>query len=184
MMVASFDGNTGEFGSDVRLDQRQVKLPCVACNSGWMSQLELDTAHALRRWIGGPSSRLTAAGFAHLQRWMTKTAIVVGFAELGARHILNDRGDVAFPDITLALALGRGEGPNVLVGAAVTKRAGAVWGAGNPTVRPAGPDRISSRAVNVLGLNLGALQLWTALPIISPRRLATSASSQGLGSPR
>ena len=50
-VIASLDGNTGEVSRPLRLDQRLVKLPCVDCNSGWMEQLERDTARTLRRWL-------------------------------------------------------------------------------------------------------------------------------------
>lgn len=68
-LVASLDGNTGIIGHATPLDRRQVRLPCAKCNSGWMGQLEQDTARALRRWLTRPGSRLTTAGHSHLVRW-------------------------------------------------------------------------------------------------------------------
>lgn len=167
-MIASLDGNTGEVSRPLRLDQRLVKLPCVDCNSGWMEQLERDTARTLRRWLSEPSSRLTTSGYAHVVRWTAKTAIVFGFAELGSRQFLANQTDAAVPDITIARQLANGEVPDILIGGARASRTDQAWGAGNASVEPVGPDRISSRAVNVLALTLGELQLWGVLPVIQP----------------
>jgi hypothetical protein len=41
-----------------------------------------------------------------------------------------------------------------------------MWGAGNPSAEPTGPDRISCRSINVVALNLGALQLWVVMPVL------------------
>jgi hypothetical protein len=41
-----------------------------------------------------------------------------------------------------------------------------LWGVGNASVDPVGPDRISTRAVNVAALNLGEVQFWVVMPFI------------------
>lgn len=179
-LVASLDGNTGTVGHAGRLDQRQVKLPCVGCNSGWMEQLERDTARTLRRWLAEPNSRLTTAGHAHVVRWIAKTAIVIGFAELGSRQFLANPTNSAVPDITLGRQLANGEVPDIVVGGARASQMDQVWGAGNASVEPVGHDRISSRAVNVLALNLGELQLWGVLPVIRPDDLRLPSGVQPL----
>lgn len=132
-----------------------------------MSELERDTARTFRRWMSRPAERLTIAGARHLARWLVKTAIVFGFAETDARRFIDNPTDASIPDITTARALGAGEVPeDVTIGAARIGGSRYVWGAGNPTVVPAGPDRISCRAINVVALNLGPLQLWVVMPIL------------------
>jgi len=135
-----------------------------------MSDLERDTAHTLRRWMARPSERLTAAGVRYLTRWLVKTAIVFGFAESDSRRFMEYPTETLVPDITTARALASGDVPgDVTIGAArvAASRHAYVWGAGNATVEPKGPDRISSRAVNVVALNLGELQLWVVMPVIA-----------------
>lgn len=166
-LVASLDGRNGQLGAVTPLDARSVRLPCGECNSGWMSELERDTASALRRWMRRPDERLTTAGARHLTRWLVKTAIVFGFAETDARRFVDNPTDASVPDITAARALAEGQTPEgVTIGGARVNGSPYLWGAGNPTVEPTGPDRISCRAINVVALNLGALQLWVVMPIV------------------
>jgi hypothetical protein len=173
MMVASLDGRTGEISRPDELDKRTVRLPCENCNSGWMSQLEQDTAGTLRRWLAHPKVQLTADGMKHVSRWLVKTVHVFGFAELDARRFLQTPTETAAPDITTARALAAGSMPeHVYVGAArISGDADVLWGVGNPTVRPAGPDRIGCRAINVVAWNLSSLQLWVAVPMLPPDKL-------------
>ncbi len=167
-VVVSLDGNTGDVAHAAPLGDRQVRLPCAACNSGWMGNLEQETAAVLHRWTRHTEA-LSAPGLAHLTRWMAKTAIVLGFGETGARHGTDDPESGSFPDATRARQLGEGNVPDGVVGGALAgKGSMTLWGAGNATVEPAGPDRISSRAVNVVALNLGALQLWGVFPFVRP----------------
>lgn len=53
-------------------------------------------------------------------------------------------------------------------GAAKVGRSQYVWGTGNATVSPTGPDLINSRSINVTAVNLGPLQLWAVVPIVKP----------------
>jgi hypothetical protein len=181
-LVASFNGNSGQVEHVAPLDERQVKLPCVSCNSGWMGQLENDTARTLQSWMAKSQNRLTSTGLTHVTRWLAKTAFVMGFAELGARQFLSGGVESVNPDFTIARLLANGETPNVTVGAARTVRSTTLWGAGNPSVFPVGPTRISSRSINVLGLNLGELQLWIAIPIFEPDELRLPPGVQQLNS--
>jgi hypothetical protein len=133
-----------------------------------MSDLEGDAARTLRRWMSRPDQRLTAAGARHLTRWLVKTAIVFGFAEIDARRFMDDPTETSIPDITTARALAAGETPpDVTIGAARVAASPYIWGAGNPTVEPTGPDRVSCRAINVVALNLGVLQLWVVMPVVA-----------------
>ena len=167
-LVASLDGRNGQLGAASTLDTRAVRLPCATCNSGWMSELEGDTARTLRRWMSRPDQRLTAAGVRHLTRWLVKTAIVFGFAETDARRFMDNPTETSIPDVTTARALAAGETPpDVTIGAARVAASRYIWGAGNPTVEPTGPDRITCRAINVVALNLGALQLWVVMPVVA-----------------
>ena len=80
--------------------------------------------------------------------------------------------ETTLPDITTARTIAGGGVPNhVYAGAARTNGRRYVWGAGNPTVRPTGPDRVSCRAINVAAVNLGSLQLWVAIPVVRPGEL-------------
>ena len=168
MLVASLDEKAGAIGTPIRLDQRQVRLPCGPCNSGWMSHLEIDAANAMKRWIAG-DQRLTRMGFNLVTRWLVKTAIVLGFSEADARRFLDSPLDTAIPDVTAAKRIAAGELPDhVVAGAARTAPSTYIWGVGNPTVQPVGPQNISSRAINVAALNLGTLQLWVVIPMIKP----------------
>lgn len=168
MLVASLDEKAGAIGQPIPLDQREVRLPCGPCNSGWMSQLEIDASNAMKRWLGG-DQRLTQTGSNLVARWLVKTAIVLGFSEADSRRFLNSPLDAAIPDLTAAKKIAAGQLPDhIVVGAARTGPTTYIWGVGNPTVRPFGPEHISSRAVNVAALNLGTLQLWVVIPIIKP----------------
>lgn len=172
MDVASYDQNTGELGPIVRLDQRSVRLPCNGCNSGWMSDLEVQTARTIRRWMSKPKSPLGRTGYENMMRWLVKTAVVLGFSEGGSRRFMETPTDVAVPDISTAKAVRNGVVPDyVLAGAAKVGDSRYVWGTGNATVSLTGRDLLSSRAVNVTALNLGRLQLWVAIPIVKPETL-------------
>lgn len=174
MDVASYDRNSGELGPIVPLGRRSVRLPCEGCNSGWMSDLEIQTARTIRRWMSKPENPLGRTGYDNLMRWLVKTAVVLGFSEGGSRRFMETPTDVAVPDITTAKAVRNGVVPDNVQGGAAKVAAGSryVWGTGNATVSPTGPDLLNSRAVNVTALNLGQLQLWVAIPIVKPDRLA------------
>lgn len=173
MDVASYDQNSGELGPIVPLDQRSVRLPCEGCNSGWMSDLEVQTARTIRRWMSKPESPLGRKGFENMMRWLVKTAVVLAFSEGGSRRFMETPTDVAVPDITTAKGIRKGVVPDqVRAGAAKVGVSRFVWGTGNATVSPTGRDLLNSRAVNVTALNLGQLQLWVAIPIVKPERLA------------
>ena len=172
MDVASYDQNSGEIGPIVPLDQRSVRLPCEECNSGWMSDLEVQTARTIRRWMSKPESPLGRTGYENMMRWLVKTAVVLGFSEGGSRRFMETPTDVAVPDITTAKSVRNGVVPDhVRGGAAKVHNSRYVWGTGNATVSPTGPYLLNSRAVNVTALNLGQLQLWVAIPIVKPERL-------------
>jgi hypothetical protein len=170
--VASYDQNSGELGPIVPLSQRSVRLPCEGCNSGWMSDLEVQTARTIRRWMSKPDSPLGRTGYENMMRWLVKTSVVLGFSEGGSRRFMESPTDVAVPDVTTAKSVRSGVVPDhVRGGAAKVRNSRYVWGTGNATVSPTGPDLLNSRAVNVTALNLGQLQLWVAIPIVKPERL-------------
>lgn len=80
--------------------------------------------------------------------------------------------DVAVPDITTAKEISRGQLPDHVVGgAAKVGRSRYIWGTGNATVSPTGPDLLNSRAINVAALNLGPLQLWAVVPLFKPEQI-------------
>lgn len=173
MDVASYDGNSGQLGPIVPLNQRSVRLPCESCNSGWMSDLEVQTARTIRRWMSTPEKPLGRSGYETMMRWLVKTAVVLGFSEGGSRRFMDAPTDVAVPDITTAKEIRAGLVPShVLGGAAKVGRSRYVWGTGNATVSPTGPDLLNSRAINVAALNLGPVQLWAVIPIVKPERVA------------
>lgn len=172
MLVASLDGCSSAIGPVSPLDQRAVRLPCEACNSGWMSDLESDAARTIRRWMSKSDERLTKSGVVHLGRWLVKTMVVLGFSESGSRQFMDKPTQTAIPDITTAKKIAAGSVPDgVVAGAARVNDSSMLWGTGNPTVVPSGPDRISCRAVNVAAFNLGSLQLWVAVPLVAPDSL-------------
>jgi hypothetical protein len=105
-------------------------------------------------------------------RWLVKTAVVLGFSEGGSRRFMETPTDVAVPDISMAKAVRQGVvAEYVRAGAAKVGSTRYVWGTGNATVSPRGPDLLNSRTVNVTALNLGRLQLWVAIPIVKPETL-------------
>jgi hypothetical protein len=172
MDVASYDGNSGELGPIVSLNQRSVRLPCEECNSGWMSDLEVQTGRALRRWISRPESPLGRDRNEVMMRWLVKMAVVLGFSEGGSRRFMESPTNVAVPDITAAKEIRNGRVPDHVVGgAAKVGRSQYVWGTGNATVLPTGPDLLNARAVNVTALNLGPMQLWVVVPMVRPERI-------------
>ena len=73
-----------------------------------MSKLENETASVLRRWLADPEHGLGVVGVSHLTRWLVKTAIVLGFAELDARRFLAEPTEVSVPDITAARIVAAG----------------------------------------------------------------------------
>jgi len=173
MDVASYDKNSGELGPILPLHQRSVRLPCETCNSGWMSELEVQTARTIRRWISNSERPLGRSGYETMMRCLVKTAVVLGFSEGGSRRFMETPTDVAVPDITTAKTVRSGVIPDhVLGGAARVGHSQYVWGTGNATVSPTGPDLLNSRAVNVTALNLGQIQLWVAIPMVRPEKLA------------
>lgn len=162
-------GRTGELSRFTSLDRKSVRLPCESCNSRWMNELEGNTAQALHHWLERPDEPLSSAGLQHVVRWLAKTALVLAFSENEARRFTATPTETAIPDITTAKAVAAGAPlEHVRVAAARTTDSSVLWGVGNPTVQPSGPDRISSRAVNVASMNLGQLQLWVVVPIVAP----------------
>ena len=171
-LVASVDGMSGDVNRIGRLHERSVRLPCETCNSGWMSRLEQDTSRTLKRWMSHPDETLTRSGLGYVTRWLAKTAIVLAFGEVDARRFLSTPTETAVPDITTARAVAEESSlDHVYVGAARTDNPGFLWGTGNSTVLPTGPDRISSRAINVAAITLHFLQLWIVMPIIRPDQI-------------
>jgi hypothetical protein len=119
-----------------------------------------------------PERPLGRAGFETMMRWLVKTAVVLGFSEGGSRRFMETPTDVAVPDISMAKAVRNGVVPDyVRAGAAKVGSTRYVWGTGNASVSPTGPDLLNSRAVNVAAVNLGRLQLWVAIPIVRPETL-------------
>ena len=170
-LTASYNANTGEVGYPTQLDDKTVKLPCEECNSGWMSRLEQDTAAALEVWITQSDSPLGAEGWNHLSRWLAKTALVFSFAEADARRFMRNPTETAMPDITACRNLGSGQLPATLECGVARANGELMWEVGNPTVTCAGQRKLSARAVNAAAFNLGPLQFWVALPVISADRI-------------
>lgn len=67
-----------------------------------MSDLEVQTAHTIRRWMSKSEKPLGQSGYETLMRWLVKTAVVLGFSEGGSRRFIETPTDVAVPDITTA----------------------------------------------------------------------------------
>ena len=129
MDVASYDKNSGELGPIVPLKQRSVRLPCEECNSGWMSDLEIQTASTIRRWMSKPQNPLGRSGYENMMRWLVKMAVVFGFAEGGSRQFMETPIDVAVPDITRAKAIRNGVVPDHVRGGAAKVDASRLCGA-------------------------------------------------------
>lgn len=166
-VAVSYDANSGVAGVPVPLSQRTVKLPCSSCNSGWMSQLEVDTGSVLAGWVGNPRKPLGEDGVDVLTRWLVKTLFVLGFAEGDSRHFMVSPTEIIVPDVTAAKQLIAGDRlEGVAAGAARSARANVLWALGNPSiVAPAG---LSSRVVNAAAFNMGPVQLWVAVPLLQP----------------
>lgn len=166
----SYDANTEKAGVPVPLNQRTVKLPCRACNSEWMSQLEEDTGSLLAGWVGNPGSHLGAEGVAVLTRWLVKTLFVLSFAEGDSRQFMTSPTETMVPDVTIAKKLIAEERlAGIAAGAAQAAPTNLLWALGNPTI--SGPEGLSSRVVNAAAFNLGPLQMWVAVPLIRPDEL-------------
>ena len=56
-----------------------------------------------------------------------------------------------------------------------------LYAVGNPSVEPSGPNRISSRAANVVVVNLGTLQLWAIVALLPPRQVQFPPGVSRLG---
>lgn len=168
----AFSENTGRIGKPLGFDDRTIRLPCRDCNSGWMSDLETETAQVLRNWRARLDRPLGDQGCRTLIRWLAKTATVLLFSEAEARRFMRSPTDAALPDITTARKLRSGDPlDHVVAGIALSTQTDLLWAVGNPSVLPRGPNNISCRAVNAAALNLGPLQLWIAMPIVAPDRL-------------
>lgn len=173
-VAVSYDANSGETGVPVPLSQRMVKLPCDSCNSGWMSQLEVDTGSLLARWVGNPRTPLGEDGVDVLTRWLSKTLFVLGFAEGDSRHFMTSPTETIVPDITTAKKLMAGERlESVVAGAARSSRTNHLWALGNPSV--VAPAGLSSKVVNAAAFNMGPIQLWAVVPLVKPDDLVLPA---------
>lgn len=173
-VTVSYDANSGQTGVPVPLSQRTVKLPCGSCNSGWMSQLEVETGSLLAGWVGNLRTPLGEDGVDALTRWLVKTLFVLGFAEGDSRHFMTSPAETIVPDITTAKQLIAGERlEGVAVGAARSARTNRIWALGNPSVVAAAG--LSSRVVNAAAFNLGPIQLWVAVPLMQPDSLVLPA---------
>jgi hypothetical protein len=95
----------------------------------------------------------------------------------------NTPTDVMVPDIGAArAAMGERAIPeHAVFGVARTSPGIHLYGIGNPTVEPVGPNRLSSRAANVAAVNLGSLQLWVVNPLVAPRRVQLPPGVSRLG---
>jgi hypothetical protein len=173
-VAVSYDANSGETGVPVPLSQRTVKLPCSSCNSGWMSQLEVDTGSLLAGWARNRRTALGAEGVDLLTRWLVKTLFVLGFAEGDSRHFMVSPTETMVPDVATAKQLIAGERlEGVAAGAARSARTSLLWTLGNPSV--VAPAGLSSRVVNAAAFNMGPIQLWVAVPLQQPDNLVLPA---------
>ena len=169
-LAARVDGNTGEIRSVAPLGSTTVNLPCVVCNSGWMSDLENEVVHVFERWLHG-NSRLTEDDLRTLRRWMAKTHLVLCTLEGGTRKFVEDPRGGVVPDATMARLLYEGSddafgGAHFAAGAPIHSK--ILYGFGNPRPICVGPTPISSRAATVSYMNLGPVQLWTLATMLSP----------------
>lgn len=180
--IASLDPRTNEVTNVTTPSRRTVRLPCAACNNGWMSDLEVEMAK-LASWLNG-SGPLGRRRLEIAQRWMLKMLVVLGFSDLGSRRFLDEPTDVLIPDIGAAQAAsGMRPIPTAArFGAARITPGFYLYAVGNPTVLPRGPDRLSSRAASVVAVNLGELQLWALVPLLPANQVRLPGSVSRLSS--
>ena len=180
-LVGTVDEKAGGVRNLTTLASRTVRLPCERCNNGWMSQLEGDMA-AVAKWLK-TSDPLGHKRCLTVQRWMLKMLVVLGFADGDSRRFLRSPTDVVVPDIGAAqAAMGQRPIPTHAAFAIARTSPGTyLYGVGNPTVEPSGPDRISSRAANVVAVNLGTLQLWAIVALLPPQHIQLPPGVSRLG---
>ena len=171
--ITPFDARSQTIRPPASLSQRTVRLPCEACNSGWMGDLENQMASVLKRWPKNGHTRLRHNDRSVLIRWLAKTTIVLAHSDGKARRFLDDWAESAFPHPLMSRSLGDGEVPeNVRIGAARVKSGSAyLYGFGNPTVEVVRPDDANCRTIQIAAFNLGTLQLWCMIPIFRPDSL-------------
>jgi hypothetical protein len=181
------DARDGPMASAASLGRFTVRLPCSACNSGWMSDLERAAAAHLRRWLSSDEP-LGRAGWETLAAWMLKTYFAAGHVEAHMRHPLkrDESGKLTYvaeviPEPRRAKALSRRDYPtafdNVTFGAARAPSGGPpyLYAFGNPTVHPSGPHQLNSRTAGVIVITLGPVELWATVAPLSPERVTLPA---------
>lgn len=173
VVAARVDGSARRVNSVARLGDTQVRLPCRACNSGWMNELENGMERLVAPWARGRRARLGEGALAVLTRWALKTHIVLGALDGGIRAFGSDKSDSkmgVIPEATRAHQLYE-DNPaavtGVTVGVARVAKSEYLWGFGNPTVIPKGPQYANARSATVTCLNLRCLQLWVIAPVFS-----------------
>ena len=154
------------------LSTRKVKLPCASCNNGWMSNLETAAAEVFERYVHN-NAELSADDVDVLDRWAAKSLVVLQWSDLDARKFMSSPGDGVLPDVTLARRVFDGSALDDVVFAVgrLSEPNPALWGAGNPTVVTADPEKLNCRVVNTVAFNLGCLQLWIIAPYFTPSQL-------------
>ena len=163
--IASIDAETIDRGQPeirrmVRMSELAVRLPCRACNSTWMNDLEHGMA-AVARWTRARENALTVEADRTLRRWLLKTYIVVAAIAGGSRRFGTTDDFYLLPEATRARLLWENSDEafdRVGFGFARWGTAGSfMYCVGNPTVVPSGDGYASCRSAGALTLNLGTL---------------------------
>lgn len=165
---------TNPDATPVRMDRVQVRIACVTCNHGWMSDLE----NQMENVVGWPWYRrridpLTEGGVLVLKAWALKSLLVWSAYAGGIRSFgrSEEAGFAFIPDATGARLLFRGQWQEAVARATFgwgrVSLGTYLWGFGNPEVLPKGPDVPNARSAGVLALNLGELQIWVVDPLFS-----------------
>jgi hypothetical protein len=177
--LATFDGwvldESPTRRRSVPMTELAVRLPCRACNSGWMNELEHNMA-AVARWARAGRNGITAPVYDGFLRWLLKTYIVFTALDGGIRRFGTESDDFhMLPEVTRAHLLWE-RSPEALDGVtfafAKSWREGVSYSFGNPTVVPQGEQYAGCRTAGALVLQLG--QIVSCVVVASP--LANSVS--------
>lgn len=162
-----------EIVRSVVLDQLSVRLPCAACNSGWMNHLETGMA-AVARWMRARENGITRESLHNLRRWLLKSYIVMTAMDGGIRRFGTADNFSMVPEATRASRLCAGSAEafqGVAVAYARRRRPfpnNFGYAIGNPTVLPRGPQYANCRSAGAAVFVLGLLEAWIVVPVLTP----------------
>lgn len=91
--VRAFQAADGDAERHVRPGQpfdQTVRDFCLACNNGWMAQLEADTAPILTPLLADEARSLDALEQQRVATWATKTVLTVGPTNLGHELVASE----------------------------------------------------------------------------------------------